>query len=376
MLAVWLSLDHFTRAALSVSGGWLARAERLLAGEAEGVEQGHVALVRGVHAQMGGELEAADVEFGRASELAARFGDRSLQAMALVFRGTVLVSSGRVEEGLALLDEATAAAVSGELEPLATGVIYCVTIESCQTLGECGRALEWTEAANRWCDRLDVTGFPGACQIHRAEGLRLRGDWPRAEQQALQACDELCEYNRWVTAAGYYEIGEIRRRRGDFSAAEEAYLKAGELGHSAQPGLALLRLAQGKLDAAGVAIRRELDGEPLDRLGRARRLPAQVEVALAAGELRRAREAAEELEQIADDYRVGGRRTPSLEGAVQLAWGQIRLAERDWQDAGRRCASRAGRGTRSAPRMRPPVLGCCSGSATGARVTRTAPAPS
>jgi class 3 adenylate cyclase len=333
VLAAMLAMDHLARGAMPVSSGWLARAERLLENETEGVEHGHVALVRGITAFETGELGTASTELARAHELGARFGDRNLEAMALVFKGTLLVSTGEVAEGLALLDEATAAAVSGELHPLATGFVYCVTIDSCQTLGDCGRAAEWTDVANRWCDRLDVTGFPGACRIHRAELMRLRGDWPKAEEQALQGCEELYQYNRFVTAAGFYEIGEIRRRRGDFAAAEEAYRKANELGREPQPGLALLRLAQGKVDAAATAIKRELARESLDPLGRSRRLPAQIEIALAAGEIRRAREAAEELENIADQYRVRDRRTPALEGTVQLAWGQIRLAERDWEGA-------------------------------------------
>jgi class 3 adenylate cyclase len=333
LLAVTLGMDHLVRAAMSVSSGWVSRAERLLADEEEGVEHGHLALARGVTGYSMGEFDTASRELARASELGARFGDRSLEAMALVFEGTVLVSTGEVEKGLSLLDEATAAAVSGELQPLATGVVYCVTIDSCQALGDCGRAAEWTDAANRWCDRLDITGFPGVCRIHRAEILRLRGEWPQAEEQAVQACEELHDYNRWVTAAGFYEIGEIRRRRGDFAAAEESYRKANELGRDPQPGLALLRLAQGKVDAASTAIKRVLAGETLDPLGRARRLPAEIEIALAAGEIRRAREAAEELERIADRYRLGDRRSPSLEGAVQLARGQIGLAEHDWRGA-------------------------------------------
>ena len=185
--------------------------------------------------------------------------------MALVFKGQLMVMSGQVEEGLALLDEATAAAVSGELQPLATGIVYCVTIDSCQSLGDCGRAAQWTDAANRWCDRTDITGFPGACRIHRAELLRLRGEWPKAEEQALQACEELQGYNGYITGHGFYEIGEIRRRRGDFAAAEEAYGRASEFGREPQPGLALLRLAQGKTEAAASAIRRELaagDAQP------------------------------------------------------------------------------------------------------------------
>ena len=144
MLAVMLSTNHLLRAAMSVSSGWLARAERLLGNEAEIVEHGHLALARGMNALAIGELDTASSEIGRAHELGARFGDRSLEAMALVLKGTVLVSTGEVMEGLALLDEATAAAVSGELHPLATGVVYCVTIDSCQMLGDCGRAAEWT----------------------------------------------------------------------------------------------------------------------------------------------------------------------------------------------------------------------------------------
>ena len=232
-----------------------------------------------------------------------------------------MVQSGQVEEGLALLDEATAAAVSGELQQLATGIVYCVTIDSCQSLGDCGRAAQWTDAANRWCDRTDITGFPGACRIHRAELLRLRGDWSQAEEQALQACEELQGYNGYISGHGFYEIGEIRRRRGDFAAAEEAYGRASEFGREPQPGLALLRLAQGKAEAAASAIRRELAQETLGPLARAKRLPAQVEISLATGEVRRAREAAEELEGIADTFLVGGKRTPALQGAVCLAVG-------------------------------------------------------
>jgi class 3 adenylate cyclase len=343
IVAVGLMMDNSLRGALSVASGWLARAGRLLETEAEGVEHGHLALARGLNALDMGELESASVQFARARELGSRFGDRSLQTTAHVLEGAILVWTGEVNEGLAILDEGTAAAVSGEVDPFATGMIYCVTIDSCQALGDCGRAAEWTDAANRWCDRLEVSGFPGVCRVHRAEILRLRGEWPKAEEQAIQACEELHDYNRPVTAAGFYEIGEIRRRRGDFAAAEEAYRKADELGRDPQPGLALLRLAQGKVDAAAAAMRRALGAEALDPLGRSRRLPAQVEIALTAGEIGRAREAAEELETIADRYRVDGRRTPGLEGAVQLTWGRIRLAERDWDGAA--AALRAARET-------------------------------
>ena len=345
LLAMMISGDHGKKGAGSVASGWLARAGRLLEDEPEGVEHGHLALAHGTGAVMMGQLEAAQEQLARARELATRLGDRNLEAMAMVFQGTTLVMTGEVSEGLALLDEATARAVSGELDPLATGMVYCVTIHSCQTLGDCGRAAEWTTQANRWCDRLDVSGFPGACRIHRAEIMRLQGKWDSAEEQAAQACEELGAYFNLITSAGFNEIGEIRRRRGDFAQAEEAYAKANELGHptGAQPGLALLRLAQGKVDSAAAAVRRALESEGLDPLTRASLLPAQVEIALAAGELARARAAATELEEIADQYRIDGVRTPHMEGTLQLTLGRIRLAERDFEGA--RAAVKAARST-------------------------------
>src|SRR6185503_3578161 len=318
LLAMMISSDHGKKGSGSVAGGWLSRAARLLENEPEGVEHGHLALAQGTGAVMMGQIEPAREHLARARELATRFGDRNLEAMAMVFQGTTLVMSGQVSEGLVLLDEATAAAVGGELEPLATGMVYCVTIHSCQTLGDCGRAAEWTTEANRWCDRLDVTGFPGACRIHRAEIMRLRGDWLGAEKQALAACEELHDFERYITACGYYEVGEIRRRRGEFAAAEEAYRTANELGRDPQPGLALLLLSEGKVDGAVAGITRALQDldDPLSRL---RRLPAQVQIAIAAADLKTARTAAEELERIVDLYKIGGRRTPALDATVHDA---------------------------------------------------------
>src|SRR5918999_6568398 len=258
-IAVALSWDQSGRGAFAVAHGWFANAERLLEGESESSEHGLLALTRGVNAMYsGGSLPDAIAAFDRAFELGRRFGDRDTQMRALGGKARALVKRGEIEQGLGLLDEATAAAVGGELQPYSTGLVYCITISSCQDLGDYRRAAEWTEAANRWCDGLDVTGFPGACRIHRAEIMRLRGDLAGAEKQAVAACEELHDFERSITAGGYYEIGEIRRRRGDFAAAEEAYGKANELGANPQPGLALLRLAEGKVDSAVAGITRAL----------------------------------------------------------------------------------------------------------------------
>jgi class 3 adenylate cyclase len=278
-------------------------------------------------------------DFDRAYDLGVRFGDRDCQVLALAGKARALVKMGEVEKGLALLDEAAASAVCGELRPYSTGLVYCITISSCHDLGDYRRAAEWTEAANRWCDRLDVSGFPGACRIHRAEIMRLRGDLLGAEKQAVAACEELHDFERSVTASGYYELGEIRRRLGDFAAAEEAYRTANELGHDPQPGLALLRLAEGKVEAAVAGITHTLH-ELQDPLSRLRRLPARVEIAIAAGDLKTARAATAELESIVDSYKIGGRRAPAFDAAVHFGWGQIKLAEGDAEGAGR-CARRA-----------------------------------
>ena len=339
-LALTLSWDQSGRGAFAVSHGWFANAERLLEGEPESVAHGLLALTRAVNALFAaGDLTAAITDFDLAAELGERFGDRNIQVLALVGKGRALVKAGEIDAGFALLDEGTAAATCGELQPYYTGLIYCITISSCQDLGDYRRAAEWTEAANRWCDRLDVSGFPGACRIHRAEVMRLRGDWPGAEKQAIEACEELLDFDRFITAGGYYEIGEIRRRRGDFASAEEAYRTANELGRDPQPGLSLLRLAEGKVDAAVAGITRALD-ELEDPLSRLRRLPAQIDIAVAAGDLKTARGAAGELEQIVDAYKIGTQRAAAFDATVHYALGEIKLAEGDSEGASR-CLRRA-----------------------------------
>lgn len=328
-MAVTLFWDHMPNGEFAVAHGWFAKAERLLEGFPESPVHGYLIASR-AFAMLFGEraFAAARVAFDEAYELSQRFHDPELEAMSLVGKGKTLVELGEVEEGLTLLDEATAAATAGAVRPYAVGVIYCITIDACQSVGDYRRAAEWTDAANRWCDTLDVSGMPGACRVHRASIMRLRGDWPSAERQALSACEELSEFNRFVTGFGYYEIGEIRRRRGDFAAAREAYANADEWGHDPQPGLALLQLAEGKVEGAAAAITRTLAHveSPLRRL---QLLPAQVEIALAARDLSAAQAAADELERLVDAYKIGRSRAPAFDASVHLARGQIALAEGD-----------------------------------------------
>lgn len=331
-LALTLAWDYEGKGSFAVSNGWFANAERLLANLEEGPEQARLLLTKGLGAMIQGEFETAVSTFDEAYELSKRVGSRDGQMLALSGKGRTFITAGRIDEGLALLDEASASALCGDISAHSAGLVYCITISACQDVGDYRRAAEWTEAANRFCDTLDVTGFPGACRVHRAEAMRLRGDWSAAEAQALAACEELKDFDQMIPAAGWYEIGEIRRRRGDLAGAEEAYRVSSELGREPQPGISLVRLAEGKVDAALAGIRRSLE-EAKGPLFRLRRLPAQVEIAIAAGDLATARAAVAEMEETVDSYKIGDRRAAAFDATVHFAHGQILLAEGDWNGA-------------------------------------------
>ncbi len=331
-LAMTLAWDYEGKGSFAVAHGWLANAERLLTDIEEGPEHARLRLMHALGTMFQGQLDEAIGLFDEAYELAKRTGDRDGQMLALSGKGRTTIKSGRIDEGLALLDEASASALCGDISAHSAGLVYCITISSCQDVGDYRRAAEWTEAANRWCDTLDVTGFPGACRVHRAEAMRLRGDWSAAEAQALTACEELRDFDQMIPAAGYYEIAEIRRRRGDLVEAEEAYRLSGELGREPQPGLSLLRLAEGKVDSAVAGIGRSLE-EAQEPLFRFRRLPAQVEIAIAAGDLKTARGAADEAERTVDAYKIGDRRAPAFDATIHFMRGLILSAEKDWDAA-------------------------------------------
>ena len=341
IVAMALAKDYFAKGSSSIGAGWISRAERLLAEEPECLEHGWLERLRAVLAHEGaGDYEKALEHGRRALELGTKFGDRELQAVALQDQGRALVAIGNVDEGMALIDEATVGAVSGELRPYETGVIYCNTITTCKELADYRRAGDWTEAAKRWCDRQSIAGFPGMCRVYRASVMLVQGDWPGAEVEARRACDELREFNVSYAAEAFYELGEIRLRAGDLSAAEKAFKQAHELGRDPQPGLALLRLAEGKTQSACSCIDRALADESRD-LYRARLLPAHVEIAVAAGDLEKARSATEELEAIAEKYGSDALRATAgtARARLTLAEGDPRGAVRATREALRRWQS-------------------------------------
>jgi DNA-binding SARP family transcriptional activator len=324
-VAVQLALDYSTRGSASVAAGWLTRAERLLEAEHECPEHGYFAYTHARFARAQGDLDAAAQGARRAAEVGRRFGVRELEILGVNFEGYVLVAQGNIEQAWALIDEASAAAIAGELAPTAAGIVFCHTISACRDVGDFRRAAEWTDQFERWCDQTALPGFlSGDCRVHRAEVLRVKGAWVEAEREARLACDDLLGFQLNVEAAeAFYEIGEIRRRVGDDEGAEDAFLRAHELGWDPQPGLGLLMLRQGKTEAARRAIERTA-AACADCLSRMRLLPALVEVTLAAGEPGSARPALADLEEIAADYG-----SAAFHAAAAAARGSILLAEGD-----------------------------------------------
>ncbi|MET1232041.1 MAG: adenylate/guanylate cyclase domain-containing protein [Candidatus Limnocylindrales bacterium] len=306
-VAFRLAYLAFRRLAGSIGAGWLARAERLLENEPESAMHAWLQILYTVMAMMQSRLSDAIGHADRAMELAREHGNPDAHALALSFKGMAEIARGRWQDGLVLIDEAAAAAASGQLGIRYASDIYCNTIAACRDLGDYRRAGQWTDEAERWMLRESAGGYPGICRVHRAELKMMRGRWPEAEQEARQACDEL-ELFRLMDGLGYahYEVGEVRLRMGDLRAATEAFDRAYEYGHDAQPGLSRLQLAKGDPEEAARSIARSLaalagtGGAPL--AWRARLLPSQVEIALAMGDIETARTAVEELELIAPEF--------------------------------------------------------------------------
>jgi class 3 adenylate cyclase len=327
-VAFHLSYVAFRRQAPSVGGGWLGRAAGLLENVPESGMHAWLHLFGAIGALMDNRLADGLALADRAIAVARKHGNANAQFMATSFKGYGELDLGNMQVGLALLDEAAAAATSGQLDLRIASDIFCNTIGACRNIGDLKRAGQWADEGERWMRRHAVGGYPGICRVHRAELKMLRGDWPEAELEARQACEELQRFGL-IDGLGFahHEIGEIRLRMGDLQGAADALERAYELGDDAQPGLALLHLARGEVEDAWRSIERALTatqpGEgPVDQATRGRLLPAAIDIALVRGEMQTARKAVEELESIAAGYQ-----RPLFEAGALTAKGELLLGE-------------------------------------------------
>jgi DNA-binding CsgD family transcriptional regulator len=328
--AFWLGFRLADLGEMGRATGWLGRAGRLIEREARDcVERGYLLLPVALEQMYAGDCESSYASAAEATQIGERFEEADLVALAVHLQGWARVKQGRVDDGLALLDEAMVAVVGDELSPVVTGLIYCSVIDACREVYALRRSQEWTAALTEWCEgQPDLVPYAGQCLIHRAEIMRLHGAWRDALDEARRANQRFARgVHQPAAAAAFYEQGEIHRLLGEFAAAEEAYRDASRRGLEPQPGLALLRLAQGDSEAAAAAIRRVI-GETADSLERARLLPAYIEIMLAVGDSDDARSACRELGEVAEGYAssVLSALAAGARGAVELAEGDARNA--------------------------------------------------
>jgi len=329
--AYWIGHNLMLRGDMGPATGWFARGQRLLEREERDcAERGYLLIPALVGHAIAGDHKGAYETATEIAEIGTRFADRDLIAIGVHEQGHALVRLGRFEDGLRLLDEVMVAVTAGELSPIVTGIVYCNTIGFWQSVYELRRAREWTEALTRWCEQQpDMVAHTGVCLVHRAEIMQLQGAWDAALEEARRAGERFSEgvLNERVCGKAYYRQGEVHRLRGERGAAEDSYREASRRGYEPQPGLAMLRLAEGKGDAASSAIRRALDEASQPRV-RAALLPAYVEIMLAGGEVEEARSACRELETIS-----GAHRSDLLRAMSAQARGALALAEGDPQAA-------------------------------------------
>ena len=345
LVALHLAFHHAGREALAVAAGWLESATTLLADQPECAEQGWLAWIQAIVARdLFGDREEALRHAERAIEIGRALGDRDVESLGVLEQGRALIDLGRVDQGLALLDQVMARAVSGLLGPWASAATYCGTITTCATLGDYRRAAEWITEVRRRPVALRSCEFPGDCRIHRAQILQLRGDWEEAEVEAARACDELASWDAAHVAVGLYELGTLSLRRGDVAAAEHAFREVERMGGSAQPGRATLDLLRGRPETACASLKEALDTAG-DALARARLLPVATEAALAAGDVETARRCADELAGIADRFPTVTQQARAVQACGEVAFAsaefglareKLREAAESWQQVGAR----------------------------------------
>jgi tetratricopeptide (TPR) repeat protein len=310
---------------MSKAMGLLARAERTLEDVPPNAAHGHLWSMQAFLLQMRGKLDQAMELAERAFALGREHGDLELQAVSLVRQGRVLIRQGEVEKGLSRLDEAMTGVYGDRIDPIASSVVYCTTIDACTDLADYARAVEWSDMATAWCERRHTGGFPGICRVHRAELLRMRGDFDGARREAENACSLLGRFEmRFGVGMGLTEVGMVRLYEGDLDGADRAFDEADECGANPEPGRSLLWLARGQIDSAMGSIRNAIETKAEDDLARAKLLPAGVEIGIAAEDFDQAHAWSQDLAAIAKRYETTG-----LEAAAATGCARVCLARED-----------------------------------------------
>jgi DNA-binding CsgD family transcriptional regulator len=322
----WLAMRYMDRGQMAHAGGWLARAQRILdAAQLDCAEQGYVRIPQALQLLDSGDVAGAIELFEEIQALGLRFGDKDLITMGCLGYGTALIRRGDIPDGTARLDEAMISVLSNEVSPLVAGTVYCVVVEVCQAIFDLQRAHEWTAALTQWCnDQPGIVPFRARCQVYRAELMQLHGDWQGALEVALDAERRLSGPPAHpAVSEAYYQQGELHRLRGSVADADEAFKQAEEKGRRPEPGRALLRLAQGRPDAAAIAIKHALN-ETADDVTRARLLVAAVEIFAAVNDSSACRNALNQLTLFASSFD-----SHWLNASVAQATGMMSLAEGD-----------------------------------------------
>jgi DNA-binding CsgD family transcriptional regulator len=323
----WLAMYFLLAGETGRSNAWTARGQRLVEGQ-DCVERGYLAVVVAEQQLRAEQPEAAQATASQALAIGESSHDADLTAAARNVQGLALIRQGDVVSGLKRLDETMLAVVAGELHPIMTASLYCRVIGICQEIYALARAREWTAAFSMVCEQQpEMVGFTGVCMVHRAEIMQLQGAWPDALTEACRAGARAQRGDRKVSGAAHYLQAEIHRLCGEFDKAEDAYRSSSTLGREPQPGLALLRLAQGRADAACAAIRRLMSATS-DRWQRARLLPAHLQIMLEAGDVQEARRACDEVRVLARVLDTDILRAIVLQtdGAIALTEGRAHAA--------------------------------------------------
>jgi DNA-binding NarL/FixJ family response regulator len=329
--AWWIGHSYLFRGHSAPAAGWFGRGKRLLEDAPEpAVEHGWLLIPAVLDCTRRSDFAGAYRAAAEVTAIAERFGDEDLLALGRMEQGHALVRQGHGDEGFQLVDETMVALTAGELSPIVAGIVYCNTIAFCHSAYDFRRAQEWTVALTRWCEQQpEMVAHQGLCLVHRAQLMTLAGAWVDALRELDELRGRFTEgvLNQRAVGQADYARAELHRLRGEFAAAERAYREASQSGYEPQPGLALLRLAQGDLGTAIASIRRAVL-ETLRPLARAALLPSYVEIMLAAGDREAAVAAARELGEIA-----AVQECDALEAMAAGARGEVALDEADEGEA-------------------------------------------